>query len=73
MLSNNTSWPYEYCRFELHVELLTAVEKALRLFHWCCLFPMNAARTVLRGVLILHPWAKLGGSMEDPTVITQFR
>ncbi|WIA30659.1 hypothetical protein OEZ86_000733 [Tetradesmus obliquus] len=33
----------------------------------------NPARTVLRGVLILHPWAKLGGSMEDPTVITQFR
>jgi hypothetical protein len=26
-----------------------------------------------RGALILHPWAKLGGNMEDPTVIFQFR
>lgn len=26
-----------------------------------------------RAALILHPWSKLGGCMEDPTVVTQFR
>jgi hypothetical protein len=26
-----------------------------------------------RGVVILHPWAKLGGSMEDPTVLYNFK
>ncbi|KAF6259423.1 Alpha/Beta hydrolase protein [Scenedesmus sp. NREL 46B-D3] len=33
----------------------------------------SAVPTASRGALILHPWAKLGGCMEDPTVITQFR
>lgn len=33
--------------------------------------PGNAAAPK-RGVIILHPWAKLGGSMEDPTVLYNF-
>lgn len=32
-----------------------------------------AAAGPKRGVIILHPWAKLGGSMEDPTVLYTFR
>lgn len=31
-----------------------------------------AAAAPSRGIIILHPWAKLGGSMEDPTVLYNF-